>query len=81
MGAVLFEARGLQVLYRVMTTTRHLTGLCLKVSKCKVTPFHAAFDPDLLASTRELLCRLVPDWQAFEIVAHLMYLGVLLGPD
>eukprot|EP00959_Pyramimonas_sp_CCMP1952_P431189 9030784-Pyramimonas_sp.AAC.1 len=62
-GAVLFEARGLQVLFRAMRTTRLPTVLCLKVSKCKVTPLHATFDPDLLASTRELLCRLVPDWR------------------
>eukprot|EP00959_Pyramimonas_sp_CCMP1952_P087964 1840599-Pyramimonas_sp.AAC.1 len=64
-----------------MTTTRLFTGLCLKVSKCKVTPLQETFGPDLQERTRALLGQLVPEWQAFEVVAHLLYLGVLLGPD
>ncbi|CAK0894693.1 unnamed protein product, partial [Prorocentrum cordatum] len=79
-GAVVYEARHLNVLYDVMAVTECLTGLKLKPLKCKIVPLKGEFTESLQIHTMSLVERLVPAWRAFEVASHVLYLGLLLGP-
>eukprot|EP00959_Pyramimonas_sp_CCMP1952_P070202 1465630-Pyramimonas_sp.AAC.1 len=65
-GAVVYEAKHLQVLYDVMVVTECLTGLKLKHMKCKIVPLKAEFSEPLQHHTMSLVECLVPAWSAFE---------------
>ena len=67
-------------LFDIFQIAEQVAGLRLKVTKCFLIPLSAPLSPELVQTVYSFLCKYIPAWSDFKIVATAEYLGIWLGP-
>jgi len=79
-GSVVFQLSALRKLFIVFKACKRVANLELKVSNCFLVPLVGDFSPRVARVYSQWLSTDIPEWAEFQVVSHLKYLGLQLGP-